>query len=238
MDPPCTGRNLSGHLYPYRGTMWVNTSDRGLGEACRQAQSWVEQGLKFGTIAVNVSALQFSDVGYLDRLLAILDQTRLDPRVLELELTESALMHCLETTAIPLQAIREKGIQISIDDFGTGYSCLSYLQKFPVDILKIDKSFVQEVGSKDQSVLVATIISMARALNLRVVAEGIETREQMEFLSNLACDEGQGFYFSKAVPADAFRRTLHLQEAGAPPFATNARAVGSHRFEALSGRLC
>jgi diguanylate cyclase (GGDEF)-like protein len=194
-------------------------------QACQQAQSWVEQGLSFSTMAVNVSAVQFADEWFLDRLVAILHETGLDPSMLELELTESALMQSVEKTSVMLQAIREKGVQISIDDFGTGYSSLSYLQKFPVDILKIDKSFVQEIGSKDQNVLVATIVGMARALNLQVVAEGIETREQLDFLANLVCDQGQGYYFSKAVPPEAFCRMLHQQNNWQVPNARLALVV-------------
>lgn len=177
-------------------------------EACTQAKAWIDSGLSFGTMAVNVSAAQFADNCFPSRLLAILEQTKLDPRVLELELTESVLMKRVESTAGTLQAIRKRGVQISIDDFGTGYSSLSYLQNFPVDILKVDQSFVQGIGEKDQSVLVGAVIDMARALRLRVVAEGIETREQMEFLARLGCDEGQGYFFSRAIPADEFRSVL------------------------------
>jgi len=180
-----------------------------LQEACRQAKAWVDGGLTFGTMAVNVSAVQFADKNFPDRLLAILDQTSLEPSALELELTESVLMKRVESTAETLQAIRERGVLISIDDFGTGYSCLSYLQNFPVDILKIDQSFVQGIGAKDQSVLVAAVIDMARALRLRVVAEGIETREQMDFLAGLGCDEGQGYYFCRAVGPEVFGEMLH-----------------------------
>lgn len=181
-------------------------------KACRQAKEWVDAGHAFGSMAVNVSAGQFSDPEFPDRVLAILEETGLDPGILELEITESVLMKRIEATTFTLQAIREKGVQISIDDFGTGYSCLSYLQKFPVDVLKIDQSFIQEIGPETQSVLVATIINMARALKLRVIAEGIETRGQMEFLEKLACDEGQGYYFSKAVPPERFRKLLRAGE--------------------------
>ena len=177
-------------------------------KACRQAKEWLDAGLKFGSMAVNVSAGQFADEEFPGRVLAILQETGLDPFVLELEITESVLMKRIEDTAFTLQAIREQGVQISIDDFGTGYSCLSYLQKFPVDILKIDQSFVQQIGPENQSVLVATIINMARALKLRVVAEGIETRRQMEFLEALSCDEGQGYFFCKAVPSGDFAKLL------------------------------
>jgi diguanylate cyclase (GGDEF)-like protein len=179
-----------------------------LREACRQAQAWVEAGLTLGTIAVNVSAGQFLDQQFPDRLLGILEETGLDPSLLELEITESVLMKRIESTAFTLQAIREKGVRISIDDFGTGYSCLSYLQKFPVDILKIDQSFVHKIGEGNQGVLVAAIIDMARALKLRVIAEGVETPGQLEFLVQLACDEGQGYYFSRPVVPEQFAMML------------------------------
>jgi diguanylate cyclase (GGDEF)-like protein len=207
--PPCTFIPIAeecGLIRPIGD--WV------LATACRQAKAWVDAGLPLGSIAVNVSAGQFSDEEFPDRLLRILDETGLEPKILELEITESVLMKRIESTTQTLQAIRERGVQISIDDFGTGYSCLSYLQKFPVDILKIDQSFVQEIGPESPSVLVATIINMARALKLRVVAEGIETRGQMEFLEKLACDEGQGYYFCKPVSPESFALML---SAGAQP---------------------
>ena len=181
-------------------------------KACRQARAWVDSGFIFGTMAVNVSAGQFSDEQFPNRVSSILEETGLDPRMLELEITESVLMKRIEATAVTLQAIRETGVQISIDDFGTGYSSLSYLQKFPVDILKIDRSFVREIGAENQGVLVATIINMARALKLRVIAEGIETLGQMKFLEKLACDEGQGYYFSEAVAPERFAKMLKRRE--------------------------
>jgi diguanylate cyclase (GGDEF)-like protein len=176
-----------------------------LQNACAQARTWQDIGLSFGTMAVNVSAVQFMDESFLGRLLTILDETGLDPKLLELELTESVLMKRVESTASLLQSLREKGVQIAIDDFGTGYSSLSYLQRFPVDILKIDQSFVQKIGGVDGGgTLVTAVIDMARALNVRVIAEGVETLAQIEFLAGLKCDEAQGYYFSTPVPAASF----------------------------------
>jgi len=182
--------------------------DQVLMKACRQRKAWLDNGLNFGPIAVNVSAVQFAEDGFPDRLLAILKETELEPQFLELEITESVLMKRVESTAGKLQAIREKGVRIAIDDFGTGYSSLSYLQNFPVDSLKIDQSFVQKIGGRDQSVLVGAVIEMARALELRVVAEGIETQRQLDFLAALHCDDGQGYYFSKPLSPEHFAQFL------------------------------
>lgn len=194
-----------------------------LHKACAQAQAWLDAKLVFGTMAVNVSAMQFTDEFFLQRLFAILGETKLNPRVLELELTESVLMKRVEATASLLQSLREKGVQIAIDDFGTGYSSLSYLQKFPVDVLKIDQSFVQKIGAgDDDGTLVAAVIDMARALKVRVVAEGVETLEQLTFLTGLKCDEAQGYYFSTPVPPDAFAKLLKSDAKRVRPLAVAA----------------
>jgi len=185
-----------------------------LREACQQARAWVDAGLPAVTMAVNVSAMEFRDDNFLQRLFAILDETRLDPRSLELELTESVLMKRAESTASILQVLREKGVQVAVDDFGTGYSSLSYLRKFPVDALKIDQSFVRQISSAGASApLVTAVIGMARNLKLRVVAEGVETREEMTFLRAHQCDEAQGYYFSRPVLPQPFARLL---ETGIP----------------------
>jgi diguanylate cyclase (GGDEF)-like protein len=186
-----------------------------LGEASRQAQCWLAAGLPLGTIAVNVSAKQFREERFVERLFGILDETGLAPELLELELTESVLMTHADSAATILQALRERGVQIAIDDFGTGYSSLSYLQKFPVDSLKIDQSFVQQILTAGQEfALVTAIITMAHTLNLRVVAEGVETKAELEFLKQNGCDEAQGFYFSRPLKAKAFAQMLERQIAG------------------------
>jgi diguanylate cyclase (GGDEF)-like protein/PAS domain S-box-containing protein len=171
-----------------------------LRQACMQAQAWVDAGLPRSTIAVNVSARQLRDAGFLDTLFAILGQTQLDPQLLELELTESVLMTHAESAAAILKTVRKRGVQVAVDDFGTGYSSLSYLQRFQIDALKIDRSFVGEITSADSDAgIVTAVISMARNLNLRVVAEGVETLAQSAFLRAHACDEAQGYYFSRPV---------------------------------------
>jgi len=180
-----------------------------LREACRQARAWVDAGLPVTTMAVNVSSRELHQESFLRGLFSILDDTGLDPRFLELELTESVLMEHSESAASILQTLRERGVQVAIDDFGTGYSSLSYLGKFPVDALKIDQSFVSHISTAgDNASIVTAVISMARSLKLRVVAEGVETLEELAFLQTHQCDEGQGFYFGRPVPAEQFAALL------------------------------
>jgi len=178
-------------------------------EACRQTQAWVAAGFSLKTIAVNVSALEFRDQDFLKNLLAILAETGLDPRFLELELTESVLVKRPELAASILQTVRERGMRVAIDDFGTGYSSLGYLQKFPLDALKIDQSFVRQIGTAgaDTSIVTA-VIGMAQNLKLRTIAEGVETQEQLEFLQAQHCDDAQGYYFSRPVPPEQFEQLL------------------------------
>jgi diguanylate cyclase (GGDEF)-like protein len=180
-----------------------------LRQACMHARAWIDAGLPATTMAVNVSAIEFRSEGFLDGLLAVLKETGLDPALLELELTESVLMKHAESAATILQTLRKRGIQVAIDDFGTGYSSLSYLRRFQIDALKIDQSFVGEIttAASDSSIVTA-VISMARSLNLRVVAEGVETRAQSAFLRAHECDEAQGYYFSRPVPPLQFADLL------------------------------
>jgi diguanylate cyclase (GGDEF)-like protein len=180
-----------------------------LREACAQARRWLDEGLTLSTMAVNVSAMEFREDNFLPGLLEILAGTGLDPKYLELELTESVLMKHAESSTSILQALRDRGVKIAIDDFGTGYSSLSYLRKFPVDALKIDQSFVRQISTAgDDTVIVTAVIGMARSLKLRVVAEGVETLEELEFLRAHRCDEAQGFYFSRPVPPRQFAELL------------------------------
>jgi EAL domain-containing protein (putative c-di-GMP-specific phosphodiesterase class I) len=160
-------------------------------------------------VAVNVSAMEFRDENFLEGVFAILRETDLDPRSLELELTESVLIARVDTTASILRSLREGGVRLAIDDFGTGYSSLGYLRKFPLDALKIDQSFVRQIGTAaEDTAIVTAVISMARSLKLRVVAEGVETLEELEFLRAHQCDEAQGNYFSRPVPPEQFARLL------------------------------
>jgi diguanylate cyclase (GGDEF)-like protein/PAS domain S-box-containing protein len=180
-----------------------------LREACTQAKAWADAGLPLMTMAVNVSAMQFRSETFLDGLFAILSETGLDPNHLELELTESALMKRAEFAASILSTLREKGVTVAIDDFGTGYSSLSYLRKFPLDALKIDQSFVRQITTvPDETIIVRAIIGMGRSLNLRVIAEGVETPDQLEFLKAHQCEEAQGYYFSRPVPPQQLVKLL------------------------------
>ena len=177
--------------------------------ACEQARAWADAGLPAATMAVNVSALEFRDENYLERLYGILSDTGLDPQLLELELTESVLMKHADSAAATLQALRARGVQVAVDDFGTGYSSLSYLGKFPIDALKIDQSFVGRIiNATDDATIVTAVISMARSLNLRVVAEGVETLAQLTFLRAHECDEAQGYYFGRPVLPHEFAELL------------------------------
>jgi EAL domain-containing protein (putative c-di-GMP-specific phosphodiesterase class I) len=179
-----------------------------LNEACRQAQSWLSDGLDFGQIAVNVSPVEFHGKDFLAGIRTILNATGLDPHRLELELTESGMMQDMEQTTAILHALKELGVQIAVDDFGTGYSSLSYLHRFPIDTLKIDRSFVQDI---DGEPIVSAVIAMGTSLKQRIVAEGIETKKQLAFLQSQHCAEGQGFYFGRPVAAEEFTTMLAVR---------------------------
>ena len=179
-----------------------------LREACTQAQAW--QALRPGLrIAVNLSPRQFRQKHLTATIEQVLRETGLAPQLLELELTEGMLMHHAEDTVRTLAQLHEMGVHLAIDDFGTGYSSLSYLKRFPLHALKIDRSFVKDLESDpDDAAIVTAIIAMARSLNLRVVAEGVETVGQAQFLRGLACDLAQGFHFGRPMPAADFARRL------------------------------
>src|ERR1700730_6450905 len=180
-----------------------------LREACLQARAWADAGLPLATMAVNISAMEFRNENFLQDVFAILQDTDLDPRFLELELTESVLMKHAESTESILKTLRARGVQLAVDDFGTGYSSLSYLRKFPNDALKIDQSFVRQITTTpDETTIVTAVISMGRSLKLRVVAEGVETQEELAFLQAHQCDEAQGYYFSRPVLPQQFAKLL------------------------------
>jgi diguanylate cyclase (GGDEF)-like protein/PAS domain S-box-containing protein len=180
-----------------------------LREACKQAKEWIDAGLPIRTIAVNISAMQFRNDHFLNDVFTILSETGLDPKCLELELTESVLIKRAETASSVLQSLRASGVQIAVDDFGTGYSSLSYLTKFPIDALKIDQSFVRQISNAPaDTTIVTAVISIGQSLKLRVVAEGVETQDELEFLRAHNCEEAQGYYFSRPVPAQKFARLL------------------------------
>jgi diguanylate cyclase (GGDEF)-like protein/PAS domain S-box-containing protein len=180
-----------------------------LREACRQAKAWLDADLPLATMAVNISAVELRGENFLAGVFAILKETGLDPRCLELELTESVLMKHAESAQSIFKALRAIGVQLAVDDFGTGYSSLSYLRKFSIDALKIDQSFVRQITTTpDETSIVTAVIGMGRSLKLRVVAEGVETQEELAFLQFHQCDEAQGYYFSRPVPSHLFAQLL------------------------------
>lgn len=180
-----------------------------LAQACQQARTWQVNGLPDLCMSVNVSAIDFRQRDFVEGIEQILQQTGMDPALLELEITEGVLMQNVDSTMVALNRLKALGVRLAIDDFGTGYSSLSYLQRFPIDVLKIDQSFIRGLGrDSNDAALVGAIISLGKSLNLRVIAEGVETLEQLNFLKALHCEEGQGYYFSKAVEPDAFVQYL------------------------------
>lgn len=196
-----------------------------LREACRQAQAWRELGLAMHQMAVNISAPEFQAEGFLDGVKAILNDTGFDSRRLELELTESVLMENAESTASLLNELKAMGVKLAVDDFGTGYSSLGYLSSFPIDTLKIDQSFVRKMTTDPcGETIVSTVITMARSLKQRVVAEGVETAEELAFLQARHCDEGQGYHFSRPLDGDAFASMLGTGLPGNMATSVQARA--------------
>lgn len=173
-----------------------------LREACRQNKSWQDQGYPPISISVNLSTRQFYQQNLISMVSSILAETGMSAKYLELEITESMTMD-VDLASNILHELKELGVKVSIDDFGTGYSSLYYLKKFPIDGLKIDKSFIQDITtSHSDSNIVTTIIDMAHHLGLRVIAEGVETTEQLQFLEDNHCDEAQGYLFSPPLPAN------------------------------------
>lgn len=172
--------------------------------ACRQAAQWVEQGLDgFQRIAVNISAMQFQSPGFLDNVRAILKETGLSPEVLEMELTESLFIEDSDALLKAMDELRAMGVSLSVDDFGTGYASLAYLKTFPINRLKIDRSFIEESAGNDQdAAIVRGIVGLGGALGLNVIAEGVETAEQAAFLKSCGCDETQGFFYARPMSAE------------------------------------
>ncbi len=177
--------------------------------ACAQHRAWQDAGLPGTRLSVNLSARQFRDRNLIDMLARVLAETRVQPRCLELELTESLVMGNAEEFVGKLESMKALGVKISVDDFGTGYSSLSYLKRFPIDRLKLDRSFVRDIpNDPDNAAIAKTVILLGHSLNLKVTAEGVETPEQLAFLRQHQCDEVQGFYLGKPVPAEEFNHLL------------------------------
>jgi diguanylate cyclase (GGDEF)-like protein len=184
-------------------------------EACRQARAWQDQGLAPTRVAVNLSAFQFHNGKLLEAIRRSLEEFSLDPAYLEVEITESALMSDPEESVAILRRLSEMGVLVSVDDFGTGYSSMSYLQRFPIDKLKIDRTFISDVtSSNDDASIVSAIVSLGHTLNLKVIAEGVETPEQLEFLQMLGCDQYQGYHYSRPMPAAEFAELIRRDGSG------------------------
>ncbi len=182
-----------------------------LREACRQNKAWQKAGLPPARVSVNLSARQFHRTDIKQVVMSVLDETGLAPQYLEIELTESVIMSNAEEAAAMLNDLHRLGINLAIDDFGTGYSSLSYLKRFPVDRLKIDRSFINDIGvSADDETIITAIITLAHSLNLQVIAEGVETPLQLEFLRKHGCDEMQGYHYSKPVSNEAIPELLEI----------------------------
>jgi EAL domain-containing protein (putative c-di-GMP-specific phosphodiesterase class I) len=180
-----------------------------LRESCRQGNVWRDAGLPPLALAINISAVELRAPDFVHRVRAILEETGFDPQHLELELTETFLMQDSKSTAGMLRTIKDMGVHLALDDFGTGYSSLSYMRRFPIDILKVDRSFIRDLTTDaDDASIVSAIINMGKSLHMSVTAEGVETREQLAFLEGHDCPEAQGFYFSHPVVADEFAALL------------------------------
>jgi diguanylate cyclase (GGDEF)-like protein/PAS domain S-box-containing protein len=182
-----------------------------LREACRQTREWLDAGLPAVPVAVNISFLEFQSRQFLEHLQVALKDTCLDPRFLDLELTETVLMQHAESTIFVLGQLKNIGLRLAVDDFGTGYSSLSYLTRFPIDSLKLDQSFVHNIIAKsNDEIVIRAVIGMAKSLKQIIVAEGVESMEQLAFLQAHGCDEGQGYYFSRPASAHLFAGLLEM----------------------------
>jgi EAL domain-containing protein (putative c-di-GMP-specific phosphodiesterase class I) len=173
--------------------------------ACAQNRAWQDEGHEPLVMSVNLSARQFREKNLVDKIVGILNETGLEARYLDLEITESLIMSQADSTVVLLERLHQLGVGVSIDDFGTGYSSLAYLKRFPVQSIKIDQSFVRDVTTDaDDAAIVTAVVAMAKSLKLKVIAEGVEKKEQLDFLTTLQCDEYQGYYFGRPVPAGSF----------------------------------
>jgi len=185
-----------------------------LSEACRQAQAWQQQGLRPLRVAVNLAPSQFRLTNLAEQIRSALAASGLAPNLLEIELTETAVMSDAEESIHILEAVSRMGVLVSVDDFGTGYSSMSYLRRFPIDKLKIDRCFVDQMTRRPEDAsIVRAIISLAHSLHLKVIAEGVETPEQLKLLTELGCDQYQGYYFSRALPSAQFMQLLQQEPA-------------------------
>jgi EAL domain-containing protein (putative c-di-GMP-specific phosphodiesterase class I) len=183
-----------------------------LREACRQILDWRKQGLAMELVAVNLSARQLQQEDLVERIGGIIRESGVSPDLIQLEITEGAVLKNVDYAIAMLRQFGEMGIGIALDDFGTGYSSLTYLKRFPVDAVKIDRSFVRDLEhDASDATIVSTVIAMAENMHLNVIAEGVETEQQLEFLRQRGCSEYQGYLFSRAVPPDEFAELLRAE---------------------------
>jgi EAL domain-containing protein (putative c-di-GMP-specific phosphodiesterase class I) len=198
-----------------------------LNTACRKIKDWESAGYSDISIAVNLSAVQFRQKDILDMIRNIVSDSAIDPKLLELEITESTIMGDIDSASQIMHALHREGLHISIDDFGTGYSSLTHLKRFPLNTVKIDRSFVRDLTTDlDDAAIIGAIIAMAHSMGLKIIAEGVETVEQLEYLQRLRCDEIQGFLFSKPLPADEAEDLLRRD--------VNGSAFADMQFSAVS----
>ena len=190
-----------------------------LGEACQQAKAWQDAGLPAITVSVNLSPADFKRQDIVSIITATLERSGLAPQCLELEITEGMVMSGVEAVIETLDELSALGVELAIDDFGTGFSSMNYLKKFPVDRLKIDQTFIRDVlTSEEDAGITKAIIQLGHSLNLEVIAEGVETAQQLEFLREWGCDEAQGYHFSRPIPPDELAVLLEAErdERGEP----------------------
>ncbi len=177
--------------------------------SCQQLKTWLDKGYDPIKVAVNLAGRQLDDSNLVDHVGAILGDTGLDPRYLELEITESTIMENAEQVILTLDELKKRGVHIAVDDFGTGYSSLNYLKRFPIDLLKIDRSFVSDIADdKVDADIVTTIIGLAHSLSVKVIAEGVETELQRSFLKREKCDFAQGYLLGAPTTADDFEKNF------------------------------
>jgi diguanylate cyclase (GGDEF)-like protein len=195
----------------------VAITEQVLREACRQVKAWQDEGLPSLVVAVNISGRDFQNTGLAAKVSGLVREAGLDPSHLEIEITESVAMHDFQRTLHILQGLRSEGIRVAIDDFGTGYSSLAYLKRFPIQTLKIDRAFIKDMMENSQDrAIVNAIIGMAHAMNMEVLAEGVERPDQLGYLLDKKCDRAQGYHFGKPVPADEFKAMV-LRQKGTQP---------------------
>jgi EAL domain-containing protein (putative c-di-GMP-specific phosphodiesterase class I) len=217
----------SGYIVPLG--YWI------IGDVCRALKKWEADGLKIAPVSINVSVRQFQQPDFPERVKEILDAHAIDPKYIELELTEGLLMENTDEAQECLTKLKDIGLQLAIDDFGTGNSCLAYLQTFPIDVLKIDKSFVDELGhNMDSEHICRAIISLAKALSLETVAEGVETETQLNFLRDAGCDIAQGYLFGHPIWG---REIVELLDHSKNNFAALKPAIAFRNSETQNVRI-